>query len=123
MKTAVEKLQSAGPAQVHVLDAKKAARFRADSMLIPSPWELRDAIEAIPKGEVRTMKQVRQQLADAANAGVTCPMVAGIFWRLLAEVYPELPWWRVTADGKPNPKLPGGAEAHRAKLAAEGVAI
>jgi alkylated DNA nucleotide flippase Atl1 len=33
------------------------------------------------------------------------------------------PWWRVTKEGKPNPKMPGGIERHRALLLEEGVRI
>ncbi len=79
-----------------------------------------------------TLKAIRDELAEESGAGTTCPFVAGIFWKLIAEAADEnladgiddrTPWWRVTKDGKPNPKLPGGIDRHRALLVEEGVRI
>lgn len=117
---------------VHVLDDVKAARMKARTMLIPHPSDVQRAISEIPAGETKSIRVLRTEMAHAAGADITCPMVAGIFWRVVADLAEEeraegkaelAPWWRVTLDGKPNPKLPNGVEYHRALLAAEGVRI
>jgi alkylated DNA nucleotide flippase Atl1 len=128
--TARQKLSGEDPPAVYTVEAAKAARFNAKTMLIPSPMQVRDAIAEIPYGQTRTALQVRKQLAEASGAEVTCPRAMTICWLLVAEAAEEdraenvaevTPWWRVTKDGKPNPKLPGGAERHRALLIEEGV--
>lgn len=126
-------LDQAGPSYVAELEGEKAARFKARTMLIPSPGEIREAIAAIPKGEARSLRDLRADLARQAGADVTCPAMAAKYWRLLAhaseagqeEVGNEgpLPWWRVTRDGRPNPLLPGGEARHRDLLRAEGVSM
>lgn len=114
------------------IDGAKAARYHTTSMLIPSLMQVRDEIAKIPFGQTKSLRQIRAELAEEAGAGVTCPMVAGIAWRVAAEAAEEdvaegvadvTPWWRVTADGKPNPRLPGGAAGHRERLRAEGVEL
>jgi hypothetical protein len=131
-KSAHEKLLTPAEPVVHVLDDAKAARMKARTMLIPTPLQVRDYICAIPSGQTRTVKELRDQLATDAGADITCPMVAGIFWRVVAEAAEEdrasgstpiAPWWRLLKDGKPNPKMPGGEENHRSLLAAEGVQV
>lgn len=82
------------------------------------------AIRQIPFGQTETLVALRARLAKENGADVTCPRAASIGWRLSAELAEEelvtdVPWWRVTLDGKPNPKLPGGAERHRELIASE----
>ena len=94
-------------------------------MLIPSPLEIRDAIASIAFGQTQTVAQLKQQLAKKHGAGCVCPFMTNKGWKLVALAAEEdgsdarTPWWRLTVDGKPNPKLPGGAEAHQALLASE----
>jgi alkylated DNA nucleotide flippase Atl1 len=130
--SARQKIAEAAPGFVAQLEGEKAARFKADSMLIPSPIQIRDAIAAIPYGATKTVLEVRQELALANDAGVTCPFMMSVGWRLVAHAAEEdrtegiadvTPWWRVTRDKKPDRKMPGGIENHRALLATEGTAI
>lgn len=126
--SARERLENAPDPKVFPLEGAKAARFQASTMLIPSPMQVRDAIAAIPYGQTKTTTELRKQLARESGADVTCPRATTICWLLVAEAAEEndadvTPWWRLTKDGKPNPKLPGGAERHRALLLAEGVHI
>lgn len=115
---AVERIRNGKP-EIFPLEPAKAARFKARTMLVPSPGQMREAIAAIPYGETKTLRQIREELAATSGADVTCPYAAGVCWRLVAEDGTEAPWWRVTADGRPNSKLPGGAERHQALLAEE----
>ncbi len=130
--TARQKLYCGKSPEVHELDPANAARFNARTLLIPSPLQVRDAIAAIPRGELKSFRELRYDLAQASGAEAACPLVTGILWRVVAEAAEEdrvggaaevTPWWRVTKDGRPNPKLPGGADRHRALLMEEGVKI
>ncbi len=118
------KLQAAPEASFHVLDPVKAARMNGATLFIPSPTEVRAAINRIPKGEMRTIPELRRELAQGAGADVTCPAKTIAYWKWMAFAAEEeggelLPWWRVTKDGKPSHLLPGGVEEHQSRLAAE----
>ena len=117
---------------VYTLDDAKAIRLGGRTMVVPSPLEVQSAIASIPEGQSRTILDLRAALAEAAGAEVACPRATSIGWFLVAEAAEEerragvasvAPWWRVTRDRKPDPRLPGGAERHRALLGAEGVEI
>lgn len=114
------------------MDGEKAKRYGGQTMLIPTPMQVKEAIEAIPEGSTKTIRDLRNELAQANGADVTCPLCAGIFWRIVAEaaeedrqdgLSPISPYWRVTADGKPNPKLPGGFDRQIELLRSEGVEL
>ena len=49
---------------------------------------------------------------------ITCPVAFSRLWRSIAEL-DYGPWWRVTVNGKPNPKMPGGITAHREQIVKE----
>jgi alkylated DNA nucleotide flippase Atl1 len=126
--TARERLANAGPPVVATLEAAKAARWNAATMLLPSPMQIRDAISAIPAGQSKTVLQVRKELAEQAGADVTCPRATTLGWLLVAEAAEEdpsdsTPWWRVTRERKPEARLPGGVSRHRELLLSEGVRI
>ena len=130
--SARERIRTAAAPVVADLDGDKAARFKAKTMLIPSPQQVQTAISSIPFGQSRTLLELRKILADGSGADVTCPYTARICWELVAEAAEEdradgktdvTAWWRVTKDGAPNSKLPGGTERHRALLLAEVVHI
>ena len=95
-------------------------------MLIPASGDLRDAIRAIPEGRIATVTQIRHNLAAAHNADYTCPLVTGIFLRLLAEATEEgyeewaCPWWRVVDDGgKLREKYPAAPHMQAERLRKE----
>lgn len=130
--SARERISQSEPPVVATLEGEKAKRFRARTMLIPSPHQVRDAISEIPVGSTLTLKELQLKLARAAAADVSCPFATRICWQLVAEaaeedraegISPVTPWWRVTKDKHPNPKLPGGSERHCALLGQEGVWI
>lgn len=116
------------PPVVARLEGSKAARFAAETMLIPSPLQMWEAIQTIPAGSSKSLLKLRKELAQTSGADVTCPRAAFLCWQLVAQASDEpggevAPWWRLTKEGKPEKRLPGGEERHRALLAAEGVAI
>ena len=118
------KLAAGPPASFHVLEPEKAKRMNGKTLYIPSVADVRRAIESIPFGQMRTIPQLRAQLAKQGGADVACPAVTIKYWKWMAfaaedEGGPELPWWRVTKDGKPSDLLPGGHSEHIARLAKE----
>ena len=84
-------------------------------------------------GQVSTLGQIRSRLARWHNADVTCPLVTGIYLRIVAEAAEEdrlegktdiTPYWRVVRDdGRLNPRFPGGVAAQAFRLKEEGHAI
>jgi hypothetical protein len=124
-KTAREKMKTPQKASVAV---DKRGR-----VLIPTPKEVDAVIRRIGKGRLITSDQIREHLAKNHDTDLTCPLVTGIFVRMVAEAAEEermdgigdiAPWWRVIkGDGSLNPKLPGGVEAQAACLHEEGHSI
>jgi len=110
-----------------------AKRLGSGMMLIPTALEMDAMIRKIPRGEVSTLAQIRKRLARWHNADVTCPLVAGIFLRIVAEAAEEdrltgrpdiTPYWRVVReDGGLNAKFPGGVERQAERLREEGHTI
>ena len=107
-----------------------AKRLGHGMMLIPTALEVDAMIRKIPRGQVRTLAQIRRRLARWHNVDVTCPLVTGIFLRIVAEAAEEdrlagrqeiTPYWRlVRDDGRLNAKFPGGIEAQARWLREEG---
>lgn len=105
-------------------------RLGSGLMLIPTALEIDAMIRKIPRGQVSTLSQVRRKLARWHNVDVTCPLVTGIFLRIVAEAAEEdrlagkqdiTPYWRVVReDGRVNGKLPGGIDGQSRRLMEEG---
>lgn len=127
-KTWKEKFNNGRQPEVCELDDAQAGRLKGRTLLVPIPAQVDAEIRKIPHGQTKTMKEIGDELAKAHNADISCPMCMGIYWRIVAECAEEdraevktdiTPYWRVTANGKPNPKLPGGAEHHKALIDSE----
>jgi alkylated DNA nucleotide flippase Atl1 len=107
-----------------------ARRLGHGMMLIPTALEVDAMIRKIPRGQVSTLSQIRKRLAHWHNVDVTCPLVTGIYLRIVAEAAEEdrlagrqeiTPYWRVVRDdGRMNAKFPGGAEQQARRLREEG---
>ena len=73
-----------------------------------------------------TVGELRACMARENGADFTDPMTAGIFvsiaaWASHQRTEDKIPYWRtLKAGGELNPKYPGGVEAQRARLEAEG---
>jgi alkylated DNA nucleotide flippase Atl1 len=130
-RSILAKLQSAPAGSFHVLDPAKAKRMHAKTLYIPSPLEVAEAIRRIPRGETRTIVELRRELAKLGNAETGCPAATIKYWKWLAQAtqeYPEetayaIPWWRVLRDRKPSRHMPGGLERQTALLREEGVEV
>lgn len=103
------------------------------TLLIPKPLDVDALMRRVPKGKLVTLDQIRERLAKEHGADSTCPLCAGIFLRIVAEVAEEdlgegvtdiTPYWRVLkADGRLSEKFPGGVDAQASRLEEEGHTI
>ena len=77
-----------------------AGHGEGEKMLIPTPAVVAEYVKTIPKGESRTMPQLRADLAEAHHADFTCPLTAGIFLRIASELA-----WEQHQSGKALAKI------------------
>ena len=99
-------------------------------MFIPSPRQIDGLMKQVPPGKLLTVNDMRHYLAEKNEADFTCPLTTGIFAWISAHAAEEslaageadvTPYWRtLKTGGELNPKYPGGIEALRKKLEAEG---
>jgi alkylated DNA nucleotide flippase Atl1 len=132
-KTWREKMNNPDLPKVVDIPPKMEKRFGPGTLLLPAPVDVEDAIRAIRKGTVRTVGQLRRDLAAIYGATAACPLVTGIFVRISAEAAEEdaragkkriAPYWRVVKeDGSLYPKFPGGVQRQAERLRAEGVFV
>ena len=105
----VENLVARQAAQANAAEAgagsrRHGKRLGHGMMLIPTALEVDAMVRKIPRGQVSTIAQIRRRLARWHNVDVTCPLVTGIFLRIVAEAAEEdrasgrhdiTPYWRV----------------------------
>lgn len=125
-----EKLEREDNSKVVQIPSRMANRFGSGTMLIPRPLDVDALIRKAGKGSLITPSQIRDSLARANEADVTCPLTTGIFIRIAAEAAEEdlrngkkriTPYWRVVReDGSLMEKLPGGVKAQAKRLKDEG---
>jgi hypothetical protein len=120
-KSWAEKRDGAPTPHVSILPKPFMGAPAGSILLIASPTLVRAYIEAIPPGETRSMMELRQHLAHAHNADVTCPTSTGIFVRIVAEAALDdihsgapldsvPPFWRLIApDSRAATRLSCGA--------------
>jgi hypothetical protein len=94
-------------------------------MVIPHPREVLEIMKTVPCGELVTLDEIRQVLANNHQSDIACPMTTGMFISLAAKAHAELSvvvaYWRtLKKKGELNPKFPGGLGDHRNRLEAEG---
>jgi len=121
-KSWIEKRDTSKESKVKI-NAKKFADIPAGTrMLIPTPKIVDDFVKTIPNGCFMNTKDLRNKLAIQYDAAMTCPLVTGIFLRIISEAaYEEYqldrnieeitPFWRVVdPDSKLANKLTFGTE-------------
>lgn len=102
-------------------------------MLFPTPAIVAEEIAKIPHGELVTVSELRSKLARRFDADLTCPLMTGIFYNIVAGSaeeqlaegqQPLAPYWRVIRDdGTLSPKTPAGPEQQAERLRHEGHGI
>ncbi len=99
-------------------------------MVIPAPREVDAVMRGVPRGKLITINEVRAAVAKKHAATVGCPITTGIFAWIAAHAAEEAatdgkkrvtPYWRtLKTGGELNAKYPGGVEALKKLLEAEG---
>ena len=84
----------------------------------------------VPRGKVTTIAELRAALAARHRTTIACPITTGIFAWIAAHAADEAeregkkritPYWRtLKTGGELNAKYPGGPDAMRTRLEAEG---
>jgi 6-O-methylguanine DNA methyltransferase, DNA binding domain len=125
-----EKMDNPNLPKVVDIPPRMQKRIGPGTMLLPSPRDVESAIRAIPKGRVMPVSRIRELLAAKFSTDTACPLLTGMFIRIVAEAAEEdaregkvriAPYWRVVKDdGSFNPKLPGGIKRQAERLRAEG---
>lgn len=109
-----------------VTDPATVRKYGGDRMYFAPPIDYDRAMRRVPRGMVTTVGEIRAFFAREAGADFTEPITAGVFvsiaaWASFQRQADETPYWRtLKAGGELNPKYPGGIEAQREKLEAEG---
>ena len=109
-----------------VTDEAAIRTYGGSRMLLAPPLAYDALMRRVPAGKLTTAGELRAHLARESGADFTDPMTAGIFvsiaaWASHQRTEDKIPYWRtLKAGGELNPKYPGGVEAQRARLEAEG---
>ncbi|MDE7133636.1 MAG: MGMT family protein [Lachnospiraceae bacterium] len=112
-----------------VTDEATIKKYGGEKMYFAPPLTYDEIMKKVPYGKVITVGMIRDYLAKENGADFTDPITAGIFvsiaaWASYQRTEDETPYWRtLKANGELNPKYPGGVEAQKEKLEAEGHAI
>lgn len=109
-----------------ITDQKSIEKYGGDKMYFAPPKDYDQIMKQIPYGKLTTVGEIRDYFAKQNKADFTEPITAGIFvsiaaWASYQRKDDETPYWRtLKANGELNPKYPGGEEAQKQKLEAEG---
>lgn len=112
-----------------ITDIKSIEKYGGNRMYFAPPVDYDKVMKQIPYGKVITVGKIREYFAERNGADFTEPITAGIFvsiaaWASHQRSCDETPYWRtLKAGGELNPKYPGGTEAQKEKLEAEGHTI
>lgn len=112
-----------------VTDEATIKKYGGERMYFAPPVTYDEIMKKVPFGKVITVGAVREYLAKKNDADFTDPITAGIFvsiaaWASHQRREDKTPYWRtLKAKGELNAKYPGGVEAQREKLEAEGHTI
>src|SRR5262245_21650807 len=92
-----------GLPKVGKIEGKMTARWGIGTMVIPSPLEVKELMDRVPKGKLVTINELRGALAEKHGANVACPITTGIFAWIAANAAEEAasagakritPYWR-----------------------------
>lgn len=112
-----------------ITDRKSIEKYGGTQMYFAPPIDYDTVMKRIPFGKVITIGKIREYFAKENNADFTEPITAGVFvsiaaWASYQRSDNETPYWRtLKANGELNVKYPGGVQAQKEKLEAEGHTI
>lgn len=110
-------------------DPKSIEKYGGSKMYFAPPIDYDTTMKKIPYGKVITVGKIREYFAQLNGADFTDPITAGIFvaiaaWASDQRSADKTPYWRtLRANGELNAKYPGGVEAQKERLEAEGHTI
>lgn len=114
------------PKIVEITDEKSIEKYGGSRMYFAPPLDYDEVMRRIPEGMLITVGAIREYFAKKNGADFTDPITAGIFcsiaaWASFQRTEDKTPYWRtLKANGELNPKYPGGVEAQKKLLEAEG---
>ena len=109
-----------------ITDQKSIEKYGGSRMYFAPPIDYDKVMKRIPYGKVITVGKIREHFAALNGADFTEPITAGIFvsiaaWASHQRTEDKTPYWRtLKAGGELNAKYPGGVEAQKEILEAEG---
>ena len=112
-----------------ITDQKSIEKYGGSRMYFAPPIDYDKVMKRIPYGKVITVGKIREHFAALNGADFTEPITAGIFvsiaaWASHQRTEDKTPYWRtLKAGGALNAKYPGGVEAQKEILEAEGHTI
>ena len=112
-----------------ITDEASIQKYGGNRMYFAPPLAYDRIMKTLPYGKVVTVGEIRAYLARTNGADFTDLITAGIFvsiaaWASFQRTGDETPYWRtLKAGGELNPKYPGGIDAQKEKLEAEGHTI
>lgn len=110
-------------------DRRSIEKYGGNKMYFAPPLDYDRVMKSVPCGRVTTVGEIREYFAKQSGADFTEPITAGIFvsiaaWASDQRSENKTPYWRtLKANGELNEKYPGGIEAQKEKLEAEGHTI
>ena len=112
-----------------ITDQKSIEKYGGSRMYFAPPLDYDKVMKRIPYSKVITVGKIREHFAALNGADFTEPITAGIFvsiaaWASHQRTEDKTPYWRtLKAGGELNAKYPGGVEAQKEMLEAEGHTI
>jgi len=104
-----------------------------DEVVLVNPSEVVEMMKKVPRGKLTTIVEICRKIGDKHNVKACCTLTTGIFITTAANASEEaasqgrdlgIPYWRtLKANGFLSEKYPGGAEAQKALLEAEGFTV
>lgn len=133
-KSWAEKLHNnKGLPEIATIEGRLSKRWGTGTFVIPSPMEVKELMDKVPKGKLTSINELRSTLAKKHGTTIACPITTGIFAWIAANAAEEAaaagakqitPYWRtLKTGGELNPKYPGGIAGLTARLKAEGHSI
>lgn len=99
-KTWAQRLNDGKAHEVKPAPISIAGMKAGQLMLVPTARMVNEFIQGIPRGRSMNAKELRQAMATAQGAEVTCPITMGFHLRTVAEAT-----WEALANGTPIDRL------------------
>jgi len=132
-KTWVQKMDNGREPVVVELRTPVRGMPAGSKLFVATPRIVKEYIDRIPPGQTVSVERLRNDLGAMWNADTSCPLVTGIFLRIVSEAALEelaagkpvdqiTPFWRVVDENSPTAKkINGGREFIRRMWEREGI--